>query len=112
MKKRQPISPPYKAYSLDADGTRRPLEVHGVVIELRPGIEIEINFAPHPNLRGHLTMCTPPAAQMERAYDEGMIDDFAVMFGASNVLHVWVERRIAARAKQNRRATHAYTKNS
>jgi hypothetical protein len=32
---------PYKAYALDADGKRTPLRTHGIVVELRPGIEVE-----------------------------------------------------------------------
>lgn len=93
---------PYKAYSLDAQGRRTPLEAHGVVIELRPGIEVEINLAPHPNFLGRLPMTTPPMAEMERLYNEGHVDDFAVVFGASNVLHVLVERRTASRAKRKK----------
>jgi hypothetical protein len=99
------ISPPYRAYSLDARGNRTPLEAHGVVIELRPGIEIEVNLAPHPNFRGRLPVHTPPMAEMERLYDEGLVDDFAVVFGASNVLHVMVERRAASRAKGKNRGS-------
>ena len=44
--RRQRISPPYKAYALDADGRRRPLRAHAIVVELRPGIEVEIDLVP------------------------------------------------------------------
>jgi hypothetical protein len=91
------VSPPYRAYALDADGTRTPLEAHGLVVELRPGIEVEIDFAPHPSFAGRLTMYTPPTTQMRQVQEQGILDDFTVVFGAQNVLHVWVERRVTSR---------------
>jgi hypothetical protein len=102
--KRERIDPPYKAYALRADGTRRPLDAHGIVVELRPGIEVELDLAPHPAFAGHLTLLTPPSRRMKRLYDEGKVDDFAVLFGASNVLHVLVERRIRKRRRGARPA--------
>jgi hypothetical protein len=91
--KRERVSPPYRAYALLADGSRRPLEAHGVIVELRPGIEVEIDLAPHPGWRGQLVMLTPPPPEMERVQKQGIFDDFVTFFGGSNVLHVWVERR-------------------
>jgi hypothetical protein len=40
---------------------------------------------------------------MERIYEAGHADDFAVFFGASNVLHVLVERRKRKRPKRSER---------
>jgi hypothetical protein len=100
--KRKRSSQPYKAYALAADGTRPPLDAHGIVVELRPGIEVEIDFAPHPAFAGQLTMLTPPPPEMERAQKRGLFDNFAVFFGGANVLHVWVERREVGRAKAPR----------
>jgi hypothetical protein len=97
--KRDRIEPPYKVYVLGRDGKRRPLDAQSIIVEIRRDIEIEIDFAPHPNFRGHLTMLTPPARRMTRLYDEGKMDDFAVFFGASNVLHVSVDRRMRRPAK-------------
>jgi len=101
--KRQRVDPPYKAYALGANGTRRRLDAHGIIVEVRPGIEIEIDFAPHPNFAGELTLFSPPCARMKRLYDAGKVDDFAVAFGASNVLHVLVDRRIRRRRRVVRR---------
>lgn len=92
------IKPPYRVFEVLPDGSRRPLKVREIVVELRPGVEIEVDFAPHPNFSGQLVLCTPPSAHMKRLYDEGTIDDFAVVFGATNVLHVAVERRQRATA--------------
>ena len=85
---------PYRAFALGPDGTRQPLAAHAVIVEVRPGIEIEINFAPHPNFAGRLVMLTPRRSRMRRLQEAGKMDDFAVVFGGSNVLHVLVERRI------------------
>ena len=111
--KRERVSPPYRAYTLLADGTRQPLEAHGVVVELRPGIEVEIDFAPHPGCEGQLVMLTPPPPEMGRVQKQGIFDDFVTFFGGSNVLHVWVERRdrsaqrsaAPTRVAQQRKAT-------
>ena len=97
------IDPPYKAYALGANGARRPIDAHGIVIELRPGIEVEMDLAPHPGFAGHLILSTPPRPRMKRLYDAGKVDDFAVVFGGSNVLHVLVERRIRLPRKPRRR---------
>ncbi len=90
--KRERIEP-YRVYALNADGRRRRLKACGLIVELRPGVEVEIDFAPHPNFSGRLCLLTPPASRMRRVYDEGTVDDFAAIFGASNILHVLVERR-------------------
>jgi hypothetical protein len=95
--KRQRLASPYKAYALDADGKRTPIRAHGIVVELRPGIEVQIDFAQHPNFAGQLCMLTPPPHEMERTQAKGILDDFAVGFGGANVLHVWVERRVTDR---------------
>lgn len=89
-----PRLPPYRVFALDANGHKRPLEAHGVVIEIRPGVEVEVDFAPHPNFAGQLVLFTPAIARMERLQRNGVLDDFVVVFGGSNVLHVAVERRV------------------
>jgi 3-oxoacyl-[acyl-carrier protein] reductase len=70
----------YRVYALDTNGTRRRLNVRNIIVELSPGIEVEIDFAPHPTFAGHLTILTPPSAAMERIYEAGHADDFAVFF--------------------------------
>lgn len=95
----------HKVFALNANGKRTPLDAHGVIIELRPGIEVEIDFAPHPNFSGRLLMRTPPTRRMRTVYEAGWLDDFAVIFGATNVLHVFVERRPRTKKKSRRRSS-------
>lgn len=84
---------PYKVYVLASDGSRSPFAARRLVVELRPGIEVEIELDPHPNHAGHLILSTPATSRMEAEYRSGNIDDFSVIFGATNVLHVLVKRR-------------------
>jgi hypothetical protein len=84
----------HRAYVLLANGVRKPLKARGIVVELRPGIEIEIDLAPHRNFAGQLVLFTPPRSTMKAELDAGNADDFAVLFGGANVLHVLVDRRI------------------
>lgn len=89
--------PPYRAYRILANGSREPIEAaYSVVVELKPGVEVEIMLAPHPGFDGHLVLMTPPIARMAELHDAGRRDDFAILFGASNVLHVAVDRRQAS----------------
>jgi hypothetical protein len=95
----------YKVFSLQRNGARRLLDPHeAIIIELQPGIEVEVNLAPHPNFAGDLVMYTPPTRQMKRLYEAGKVDSFAVVFGAENVLHVKVERRIRRRQSAGKRS--------
>jgi hypothetical protein len=66
-------------------------------------VEVEIDFAPHPGFAGCLPMFVPACEHMEALQDSGVLDDFAVVFGASNVLHVLVERRHSAAHGVSRR---------
>jgi hypothetical protein len=63
-----------------------------------PDIEIEIDLAQHPNFAGELVLQTPRSSRMKRLYDEGKVDDFGMIFGATNVLHVFVERHMRGQA--------------
>jgi hypothetical protein len=99
---RPPRVAPYKAYALQADGSREPIGARSVVVEIGPDVEIEIELAPHPRFAGHLVLYTPATSRMKRAYRSGKVDDFAVVFGASNVLHVVVERRRLTKKKEGR----------
>jgi len=95
--------PPYKVFEVLKGGARRRLDVRDIVVEVRPGVEIEINFAPHPNFAGHLVLYTPPCRRMRKVFDAGIVDDFAVFFGATNVLHVLVDRRVRAKPPAKKR---------
>lgn len=99
------IAPPYKVFALRTNGAREPLDAQAIIVELQPGIEVEIDFAPHPNFAGQLIVFTPPTRDMERLCKEGKVDSFAVVFGAENVLHVRVERRTRPREGTARPST-------
>jgi hypothetical protein len=98
--KRTRIDPPHKLFAVGARGGRKRIHASTLIVELRPGVEVEIDLAPHPGFAGHLVLLTPPATRTTRLFDAGVVDDFAVLFGATNVLHVLVERRVRAVKKR------------
>lgn len=92
---------PYPVYAVDQEtGRRERLDVDGLTVELRPGVEVEIALLPHPNFAGQLVMLCPPTARMKQRYDAGSVDSFAVFFGGENVLHVSVETRTRGRRRR------------
>ena len=97
--KAQPTAPPYKLFVLGKNGKREPLEARALIVELEPGIEVEICLAPHPGFAGDIVMFTPPTRRMETLYKQGKVDSFETNFGAENVLHVRVVRRIRSNKK-------------
>jgi hypothetical protein len=72
-------------------GERRELNIRHLIIELRKGVEVEIDLSPHPRFAEQLTLFCPPRAQMGERHEAGKIDSFATRAGAANVLHVSVE---------------------
>ncbi len=90
--KRQRIDPPYKAYLVAADGTRTPVDAHGIVIEFGPNLELELDLAPHPNHAGGLPIHAGPERTLAELESSGFSSSLVVRPGASNVIHVFVER--------------------
>src|SRR5262249_33740418 len=90
--KRKRIDPPYKAYLLSADGSRTPVTAHGIVIELGPDLEVELDLAPHPNHAGGLAITTGPERTLADREKSGFSSSLLVRPGACNVIHVFLER--------------------
>ena len=95
---------PYKLFVLGSNGSRTRIEAKDLIVELRPGVEVQIDLAPHPNFEGELVLETAPQRYMQRRYEAGFNDTFATIFGAANVLHVMVERRIRGARKASKPA--------
>jgi hypothetical protein len=90
--KRERIDPPYKAYLVAPDGTKTPVVAHGIVIELGPNLELELDLAPHPNHAGGLPIRAGPERTLAELENSGFSSSLVVRPGASNVIHVLVER--------------------
>lgn len=84
---RRRIETPYRLHLVAADGTRTPAATHGVVIELGPGREVELDLAPHPHHATGLPITACPAEERDIA------SALVVRLGAANVIHLPVERR-------------------
>lgn len=101
MKRR---SPPYRVYSLAADGTRRPIVAHGIIIRIRRGIEIELPLAPDLVWKGDLCLITPPFDKMKAAVEAGLLDSMHVRYSSPNIVHLSVERTtVKKRVRRPRR---------
>ncbi len=90
--KRNRIDPPYRTRLVSADGTETPVDAHGIIIELGPGLELDLDLAPHPNHAGGLVICAGPSLSLAELEKGGLYSSLAVRPGASNVIHVFVER--------------------
>lgn len=89
-------SAPYPMEFIARNGCRTPLRdqnVCGLVAFLGGGKEVELDLAPHPGFRGHVVAFAPAISNMAAFQTKGVLDDFFVHFGASNVLHICVDRR-------------------
>lgn len=89
---KQPGGTPYKTYLVSADGTRKLIVGRAIVIELGPDQELELDLAPHANFRGGLPLVTGSARTTGAPEKQGFCSNLVVHPGASNVLHVSVER--------------------
>ena len=100
---------PYKVYVLRSNGVKERIDAQDIIVELRPGVEVQLNLAPHPAFAGQLTIVTPPYRRMKRLYDAGHVDSIASYFGGANVLHIAVERHTkpSAVAPKKRRSRSA-----
>lgn len=83
------LDPPYKAYAVAADGSRTPLNVHSIVVELSAGAELELDLAPHPDFDGELSIRAGPEQTFEEM--EKSFPSLVVRASAANVILVSVE---------------------
>lgn len=98
------MAKPYRVRAVGKSGEPRELtDCTSLLVEVRPGVELEIDLQPHGNFRGELILLVPPASDMERLYAAGTVDRFAITAGAANVLHVHVERHVRKRPAPRRR---------
>ncbi|GAA4503001.1 hypothetical protein [Pseudaeromonas paramecii] len=79
----------YRVYAVDGEGQRQPLSVHGLVIELEPGKELELVLQAHPNHPGQLLVRT--GSELEAGSAGGSLAVLVVRPGGCNQLHLAVE---------------------
>ncbi|MEZ7860808.1 MAG: hypothetical protein QMB70_06805 [Aeromonadaceae bacterium] len=80
----------YPTYLITASGERIPLEANSLVIELAPGRELELDLVAYPNHEGQLTIRA--GSELDAGNHGGQLSLLVVRPGASNLVHIGVER--------------------
>ncbi|MGL4204578.1 MAG: hypothetical protein ACRCRW_00380 [Aeromonadaceae bacterium] len=79
----------YQAYLLDESGQRIPVQAAGLVIELAPGKELQLDLQGHPNHVGALTIRA--GSELDAGNHGGELSLIVVRPGAANLVHLDVE---------------------
>lgn len=78
----------YKVTAVDRRGRVTPIDATSLVIEISPGVEIELQLSTH--FKDELVLNTPSLATM--ASSPGTVGEFGITFGGANFVHLSVTK--------------------
>lgn len=90
---------PYRTWLVGHDGARKRIEANSVIVELSPGLEVELRLNPNRDVRGALLLMTPPFGEADELWRQGIVQTLASVFPGAGGARIWIERHVSDEAQ-------------